>query len=441
MAAWRTLGSAVVLLAAAAPGRAQTYPLTEAVKAGDCFRVRIDMSLTGELKVGRDDKVLPVRLAATAAHEYPERVLHVGASGLPEKAARAYETARAVIDVAGEKSERSLRADRRLLVAQRPKDQPLVYCPAGMLTRDELALASEHFDTLALTGLLPGRAVAVGDTWKVANAVVQALCNFEGLTEQDLSCKLEEVKDGTARVSVTGSAAGIELGALAKLSIRATYHIDHTAKRLVRLEWKQTDDRDQGPASPATTAEVVTTVRRTPIDQPAALSDVALVSVPDGFEPPATLTNLVHRDPKGRFDLAYGREWHVVSQTDEHVVMRLMERGEFVAQVTLTPWKKAERGGHLSPQEFRDVIAKTPGWEPETELQAGEVPSEPGRWTYRVSALGTLDGVKVLQNFFLLAGRDGDQLMLLFTMTPKQADRLGSRDLALVGSVELPGRK
>src|SRR5262249_39949530 len=153
--------------------------------------------------------------------------------------------------VGGTRSERQLRADRRLIVAQRQNDQLLLYCPKAALTREELSLASEHFDTLTLTGLLPGRAVAVGDTWKPANAVVEALCGFEGLAEHHLNCKLEGVKDNLATVRIAGDAKGIDTGALAKLSIDAVYHFDLTAKRLVDLEWQQKDERDQGPASPA----------------------------------------------------------------------------------------------------------------------------------------------------------------------------------------------
>src|SRR5262249_39921204 len=152
-------------------------------------------------------------------------------------------------------------------------------------------LVSEHFDTLSLTGLPPGKAVGVGETWNVPNAVVQALCGFEGLTEQHLTCKLEEVKDNSARVSVTGTANGIDLGAQAKLTVQAQYHFDVSTKRLTASEGEQTDERGQGPASPATNVHAVTSLKRSPIEQPtnqngqpACLDDVALVSVPDGFD-------------------------------------------------------------------------------------------------------------------------------------------------------------
>ncbi|HKI37936.1 MAG TPA: hypothetical protein VKA46_39140 [Gemmataceae bacterium] len=442
MAAWRTLGTVVVLLAGAPIATAQTYPLSETVKAGDCFRVRLEMDLTGEIKVSRDGKSASLPLTAKATHEFPERVLVVGDKGLVEKSARVYETATATITVARDTETKSLRKERRLLVAQRPKDQALTYSPNGPLTRGELELVGDHFDTLCVTGLLPGKEVAVGDTWKVNNSAAQALCHFDGLTDQDLTCKLEAVKDKVARVSVSGPANGIELGAMVKLKIDATYHFDLEAKRLTWLEWKQTDARDQGPANPALTATSTTTLTRKPIERPDALADMALVSVPPDFKVPETLLVVEYRHPKGKFELNYARDWQVVGEPQERLILRLMERGDFVAQATITPWTPAEKGKHLSADEFKAAVTDTPGWEAEKELQAGEVPpAGEGRWIYRVSLLGKMDGMAVLQNFYLVAGPNGDQVVVAVTLTPKKAEQLGSRDLSLAGSIELPAEK
>jgi hypothetical protein len=439
MFAWRILGTVGVLLAAVPSGWGQSYPLAEAVQTGDCFRVTLDMKLSGEMRIRKPDGILPLKLEATGSHTFPERVLAVGAAGLAEKSARVYETAKASITVGKDTNERILRDDRHLLVAQRVKDQLLVYSPAGTLRREELDLTAGHFDTLAVTGLLPGKSVAVGDTWEVPNAVAQAVCNFEGLIDQKLTGKLEGVKDQGATFSITGTANGIDMGARVQLKVEATCTFDLAAKRLVALEWKQKDERDQGPVSPATAVEMTTKLTRKSVEQPAELSDVALVSVPDG-EPPVPLTNLEYRDARGRFELLHAREWQMVSQTTEHVVFRLMDRGDFVAQATLTPWTAAEKDKHLTPAEFKQAMNETPGWEPEKELQAGEVPSE-GRWVYRLSVLGQLDGVAVLQNFYLVAAPGGEQMVVTFTLTPKQVDKLGPRDLTFVGSLEVPAAK
>jgi hypothetical protein len=440
MATWRILAGVLVVLGLGQNAEAQTYPLVEAPKAGDCFRIHLDMTLTGELRVTKDGKQVPLGLSATATHDFPERILIVGKNGLPQKSARSYETARAIITVSGERSERTLRQERRVIVAQRElgdKNQAVAYCPSGALTREELELTGEHFDTLCVTGLLPGKEVAIGATWKVSNTVAQALGNFEGLTGQDLVCKLEAVQDQVATVSVSGTASGIETGALGKLTIHARYRYAFADHHLTWMEWKQKEERDQGPASPASVVESTTTLKRTAIEQPSCLDDVALVSVPEGFNVPAPLLQLSYHDLKGRFDLVYPRPWQTVSLADDHLVLRLMDQSEFVAQATVTPWTRAEPGKHLDPEEFAEAMADTPGWDPEDVIQEGEVPLENNYWGYRISAAGTMDGLKVLQNFHVVTSPSGAQVVVVFTMTQAQAEKLGARDMELVRGLTL----
>jgi len=127
-----------------------------------------------------------------------------------------------------------------------------------------------------------------------------------------------------------------------------------------------------------------------------------------------------------------------VGQTDEHLVLRLMDRGDFVAQATVTAWAKTDPGKHMSGEDFQEEIANTPGWDADQVLQVGELPLEKGNWGYRISALGQLDGMKVMQNFYLVAGLQGEQMVLSFTMKQSMVDKLGTRDLSLVSGLEFP---
>lgn len=440
MAYWRNGAVLVTALLLARSAGAQTYPLSEVPQAGECFRIHLVMKLAGEIRVRNDDEAKAIPLSAVATGDFSERILTIGANGCPAKAARLYETAQVVITAGDDKSTRSLRPDRCLIAVHRVKDQLIGYCPDGPLTRSELEV-TQHLDTLALPALLPGKPVSIGQTWKVPNSVVQALCAFEGLEQQDLTAKLESVKGDEARISIAGSARGIDLGALAKVCVQASCTFDLKQKRVTALEWKQKDEREQGPVSPATAFEVTTTVTRSFQQQePRGLSDSDLVAIPDDAEPPAEVLTLLYRDPKDRFTLVHAREWHMTAQTEEHLTLRLMDHGDFVTDVTVTPWEKAGAGKHLTAAEFKDLMDDQPDWEPDEVREDGEVPLERGYWCYRVSALGEMEGLKILQNCYLLAGPEGDQIVLAFKLRPAQADKLGTRDLALVNSLELPAK-
>jgi hypothetical protein len=432
----RLLGPLFAWLAFAFPAPAQTVPLAEDVKPGDCLRVEIDLAVTGKLKVLRDGKTESLRLEAKARHRFAEKVLAVDA-GLARKAVRQYDEAASATVVEADRADRQLAADRRVIVAQRKPDGLLCFNPAGPLTRDELQLVAEQFDTLSLPGLLPGKAVAVDDTWAVSNLAAQGLCQFDGLVAHTLTGKLVEVKDGAAWFAVEGTAEGIEQGAAVKLVVTARGKFDPASKRITELEWKQKDDRSQGPVSPASEVEAVVRLKRAAVEEPKELAAAAL---PAGETPPLLLTLLRHADADGRYEFLYPREWHVVGKTADHLVLRLIDRGELVAQATLTNWKKADAGKHADPAEFKKTLADLPGWETESVLSDGEIQTDPGRWLYRVTAKGKLDGLAVVQSYFLLAGPKGDQVVVTFAMKPDKADAVGTRDVSLVNAIEF-GKK
>jgi hypothetical protein len=438
MRSWRSL--LVVLLAtlSATYAQAQTYSLTEALHPGDCFRYDLSMTLKGELRVNKDGRAVSIPLAATAQHQFTERLLEVKNEKAPLKAARNYSVARAISQVNGAGHERTLRDERRLLVAQRFQGQFLCYSPDGAMTRDEKELVSEHFDTLALAGLLPPADVKLEETWKIPNETAQALCLYEGLISNELVAKLERIEDGFAIISISGKTQGIDLGALVMETITATARYEILPKWITRLEWTQKDERDQGPASPASTLEATTIIQRQVSQQPKELSDAALEAVPKGFEPPAALTLVYQADAKNRYDLAVARDWQLVAQTDTHMVLRLLDRGDLIAQATITAWPKADAGKHLEAEEFKKITSETPGWQMEDVVEAGEMPGEAGRYVYRISARGIMDEVKVIQYFYLIAGANGDQVIITLTLKPNQASKLGTRDLTLIGSIGFP---
>ncbi|MBO0698500.1 MAG: hypothetical protein J2P46_08905 [Zavarzinella sp.] len=420
--------------------RAQTYDLSETPREGDCFRLTTETTLSGTLKVARDGKQVPIRIEAKNEHAFSERVLAVD-KGVTRTAARYYLGAASRASVDGSPVVRSLPTDRRLIVAQRTGDGLFCYAPAGLLTRSDLEVVSEHFETLHLTGLLPGKAVSIGESWKLDSSIAESLCLFDGLISHELTARLKDVSGETASISIDGPAKGIENGALVSVTVAATVRFDLARKRIVGVEWKQKDVREQGPVAPAAEVETTTTLKRELLEkEPTELAAATLAKIPTPGDPPLAVKQLLQRDPKGRYQLLHARDWHVVGQTDHHLVMRLLERGDFVAQVTLTCWEKAGPGKHMTPEEFERLTAAGTGWKPEEVLDRQQIPTDADRWVYRITARGTLDGSPVHQTFYALATAAGDQMILTFTARPANAPRVGTRDLELVNAIEFAGK-
>jgi hypothetical protein len=425
-----------------APGAfAQTVTLAETPAAGDSFHYRLELELGGQMILLQEGAKHELRLEAKARHIFSERTLAV-ADGLPTRSARYYTdaVASAVVDV--EKINRTLPADRRLVVTLRRPEGALGFCPAGPLTRDELDLVTEHFNPQCLAGLLPGQAVKVGETWTLRPAAVQTACLFDRVVKNDLTGKLTGVANGQATFSIEGTAEGLEHGAKVQLAITATGTFDLTNNLITTLVWKQKDHREQGPIAPAAQVEVTLTLQRQRLaNRPKELDDPLLSKVPDGPTIPAAMTQLRYDDPQNRYSLVYARDWHITGQTEQHLILRLLDRGEFIAQATVLAWKKAAPGQHTPAPEFKKAVNTTPGWVAQRLLEDLETTTSDGRWLYKIVAEGTTDNVPVVQSFYLLAGPQGDQVALTVAMKPEQVKAVGSRDRELVEAIRFPAKK
>jgi hypothetical protein len=122
-------------------------------------------------------------------------------------------------------------------------------------------------------------------------------------------------------------------------------------------------------------------------------------------------------------------------------VLRLIVAGEPSAQATVSVWKKADKGGHSTASEFRELIGKIPGWEPGDTATEGEVPAAEGRWVYRWSAKGKQDGSAVVQTFYLIAGPNGEQVTIGILSDEAKAAKLAEREAELLGGVTFPEKK
>src|SRR5271165_5549202 len=133
MRSWRILGTIGCLLVTAAHGWTQSATLAEKVAVGDCFENNLEMKLTGTMRIQKQDDPITLKMEASGSHQLHECIMHVGPTGLPEKSARIYDKAEAVITVDKDRVEKSLRPERKLIVAHRQRDGLVAYCPTGPL--------------------------------------------------------------------------------------------------------------------------------------------------------------------------------------------------------------------------------------------------------------------------------------------------------------------
>jgi hypothetical protein len=421
---WMTLAAVVVLCG---PVMAQKVLLGETVKAGECFQYDLSLALSGKMKLDREGKQQELAVRGQANHTFTDRIENTNTSGAAGKVYRHYTVAKSAHTVAGDGSKRELGKNNQLIGVVRSDRSTLHFSPAGPLSREELELVAQHFDTLAITGLLPGTEVAVDGTWAVSSEAIQQACLFDGIIKNDVKGKLTAIKDGVATWTLTGTAEGLDTGATARVSINATGTFDMATSRITGLDWEQTDDRDLGPASPAMDVTAKISLKRTVVKEPAELNADVRSKLPTD-KIPETLLKLQLDDASNEFVLNYARDWSVIGRASTHTVLRLLQSGDFVGQATVTNWSRAGKGEHTKATDFVAAINKTPGWEPLEVVSDGEQKTVPGNWVHRYSVKGKRDGATVVQTFYFVAGANGQQLLVTFLSSPEKAADLAKRE-------------
>jgi hypothetical protein len=425
------LSAAARPCAAAEPG---PYTLKEppADSRIESVEVQVKVSGTAEFAIEKG-QFLAHPIAAQANLKFRERWLPgAGRDAEALRALRFYDSLATEVKVADHATRSQLSADRRLMVAQGRSEGILFYSPLGLLTAADLELLRAPGDTLSLVALLPSTPMSVGDKWSPPAWVGQMLTDTEAAAKSELTCTLESVADDKARVTVSGTVVGATGGSSGKVELHGWYQFDLRARLLSRAELDQTEERTVGPVSPGLKVTAKTVVVRAASSESQGLSQEAASAVP--LDPPVAMTRLQFRAP-WNIEITHDRDWHVFQQNPQIAVLRLVEQGTLIAQCNLTPIRAAVAGQHVSANQFQDDIRTSLGPRFRSIEKAEQVPTDDGRFLYRVAVVGEANKNPLTWIYYLCAAANGSQTSSVFAVDSSLLKRLGDRDLEMMKSL------
>ena len=190
---------ALFLTATVAPlarAATDTVDFRPAAKAGSFRQSKVIVEVEGKLKLnadGKEVKHLPLKVQGEL--HYIERVLSQAKSWSDVRLLRSYQSAQAKIRLHESDLTTELRTDRRLIAVQSSAKEAVHFSPNGPLTREELELIEVAASGLALEALLPSGSIKIGGQWPLTDSVVARLLGLEAVSQQDVTCRLDSVKD------------------------------------------------------------------------------------------------------------------------------------------------------------------------------------------------------------------------------------------------------
>lgn len=418
---------------------ADSYELAEPATDSRVFRVETRVLIEGkqEFAVGKD-KSAKQNLKVDAPFQYLERrITGAGRGPLSLRSIRYYTDCEAKITSGDRKTSSRLRDSRRDVVALGNREGVKCYSTSGTFTRTELDLLQAPGDSLAVIGMLPPSKVEVGGDWTPDAWVGQTLTGTEAVLKNELTCTLKSVERGVARVEFTGAVDGAIGGATAKIELSGRYFYDLKAKHVSRLELEQKEQRSVSPVSPGLDVAATVRMERKLSTEQGPLTDRAVEAVP--LDPPEDLMLLTFRSPwDARFN--HGRDWHLFHQTADVAVLRLLDRGSLLAQCNVTKYKDVAGGTHTEPEAFRNEIREALGDKLKDVDEPEKMKTDDDRYVVRVRAEGETRKIPLDWIYYLNSAKDGRQVVFVFSIEKKLAEKLGNRDQAIVRSLVFDDR-
>jgi hypothetical protein len=381
---------------------------------------RVDLAGTLTLPAEKDKPApKPLNVRGSSAIEYDERILEMGQDGQVRKTVRLCRRTDFRRTVGDRPQENSLRPEVRRLILLRYQNKEVPFSPDGPLMWGEIDLIRTDVFTPALTGLLPGHPVNLGDRWSATQFALQELTDLERIDEGSLECRLEQItnieKRWHARVSFRGTLRGanedgpnrqelegyfffdLESNHLSYLYLQGKHFLlDKDGKEIGRIEGRFVLTRQSNTRSPD-------------------LSETALKGVVTEPNPDNTLMLYDNAELGVRF--LYPRRWHVASVRGSQVTLDSADGSGIL--LTLEPLARAPSGARFLA-ESRDWLGKQ---------QARLLRIEPPR---------TVRSSPVLERFSVEAEMGKQKFVMDYYVTRQTnggatlAARLLPRDLAVI---------
>jgi hypothetical protein len=427
---------ALVTLIAARPGAAKAaekYSLRLEKPDGSTVAVVAALEVGGYLKADGEGQPKQIPMSVVAQFNYEEQRMDDGADANHRLAVRYYDSAAAAIKVGEHATRPQLRDDRKIVAATVTKDDVFLSSPGGPLTREELDLIDIPGNTLVIDQILPADAIEIGGKWNPSQDTVCRLLGLDAVGHTEVECQLVAVENNVAEITINGSLGGAINGVASDIELKGKLLIDLSNRLPKSLLLAIKEERGIGHVGFG--LDVVAKLKLTiaPQEEPKFLTAETLAStkLPETDQAPP----LEYRSDAKGYRFLYDRRWHITREEPELVVMRLVERGDMIAQCNIAPSTKAlEKPVELI--QFQNDVQSALGKMFNRFERASERGTDSGLRILQTTVAGSAQELPIQWRYYLIHDHDGRGLTMIFTLEEPLVQQFGTQDKPIIDSVE-----
>ncbi len=426
----------ILLSACCLPCEARTKAnclLRSARKAGQIDHIEVLLEVGGDVSDKADGKVNQEKMSVVCNLTYAERTLRPTADAdHPAESVRYYEKAVAVVKVGKDGFKPTLRDARQLIATQYDGRKVTLFSPQGPLTREELEVIDILGNSLLLDDFLPGREVSAGDTWEHSPELLGALLGLEEVGQSKVESRLAELNERSALIHLKGNLAGAVNGVTTEVQLKAKYRFNRKTRRIDWFGLLVRERRKSSPVADGFDAVARVQLKITPKAEYAALSNDVVTSLKLD---PAVASKLQHESSQGDWSVAHDRRWIITADRHDLTVLRMIDRGEYLAQCKVSPLPKTAAEQQITLEKFQEDVRRALGDSFGEFIEAGQGVNDANYRVYRIVARGKVADLPIQWSYYMLSDEHGHQVVLAFSVEGKLVEQFGQIDRELVADV------
>ncbi len=143
---------------------------------------------------------------------------------------------------------------------------------------------------------------------------------------------------------------------------------------------------------------------------------------------------LEFRSPNGGFELLLDRNWHVMVERQDVSILRLVDRGDLVAQCNVSALAPIDSKEQFTMIDFQNDVKRALDADFGEFLAASESLTDSGLHVMRVVASGNISDLSIEWVYYHLSDDQGHRASCVFTYETDLVDRFAAADQAVISS-------
>ncbi len=410
-----------------------TYLLAAELAKGDASTVKVTVEAGGEMVLydGATEPRFPISAKATLQYTEQLQVWSTDSTQLA-RSIRKYQKASVKIQKDSGGLQRELPESKRLILAELRDGNAVLAGAENPLTRDQYDLINAVGNTLALNRLLPGRALAEGESWDHDASTLGALLDMDNVAVCEVRSVVTGCSHNQVQIRLAGTLHGTVDGAPTELQLRGAYLFHEQHKRITKFNLAIKEERTASQLVPGLDIVAKVSIVVTPLAE--------VLSENDKFDEEKSqplVSTLRYEAPQHGYQFLHDRSWYVTEEKSDLVTLGLLRDGNITAFCNITTLPARSEGRETALEEFERDVRKTIGESLESVSASTRWTSSQGHTCYGVVAQAKVEGVSIEWRYYLIASPGLPRVSMSVSIEQSQIESFQDADKLIVDSVQL----